>query len=92
MITPLRAACHPSGSSVLPPLSAGSYSGGVYRQHHSAAVCQKAGDVLACSQPGGAALPPVGGILGIYAGSPIHHGGQECGGRLLEPSSSGARV
>ena len=40
---PSRAVCHPSGSSALPPLSAGSCSGDVYRPHHAAVVYQKAG-------------------------------------------------
>ena len=49
------------------------------------------GIVLDCAQPGNTAPPPVRGILGAYTGSPIHHGGQERGGRLPEPSSPSAR-
>ena len=69
--------------------SLGSHS--VYRQHHGTVVHQEAGgDVLRCDQPGSAAPPPVGRIVGAYASSPIHHGDQERGGRLPEPSSTSA--
>ena len=67
--------------------------GGVYGQHHSTVVYQEAeggGGVLRCTQLGSATPLLVGGIIGAYSSSPIHHEDQERGGQLPEPSSTSA--
>ena len=81
----------PSRTPAFQPLSEGHDGRVVHRQYNSPVLYQETrGDVFCGAQPGGA-TSPMGRIDGPVSGSPIYRGVPECGGRLLEPLSTGPR-